>query len=427
MSDPEIAHESLFSQMRKLIVQPLKESKVSTVIVVDALDECKDEEPASAILSVLGQFVSEIPNVKFFVTGRPEPRIQEGFRLPLLVKVTNVFVLHDVEPNRVENDILLFFAHEFSVLVRRRRGLGSWPTKEQLDILCKRAAGLFVYAMATVKFISKQGTNPIERLNLLLRSPDGSEREARTKFNENTTLDSLYTSVLKGAFGDEDDPDNDPKVRSVLGAMIFAANPLSSRSIAMLLDLDADQDISPLFSSVQSLLILQEDINYPVRPFHKSFPDFIVDPDRCTDQRFYLSPLRHHSQLLIGCLDLMGRTLEKNICKLPDGVANSDIDDLKERTERYIDPALQYVCRSWHTHLVGRHTTSVDALEITSALHQFLEGKFLFWLEVLSVLGAARNAVDALQTAVGWLEVCRDSVVMTCPKFLKLDSGVTHA
>jgi hypothetical protein len=58
-SDPGIAHESLFNQMEKLIARPLQESAISTVIVIDALDECKDEEPASAILSVLGRFISK--------------------------------------------------------------------------------------------------------------------------------------------------------------------------------------------------------------------------------------------------------------------------------------------------------------------------------------------------------------------------------
>ena len=424
--DPEVAHESLSNQMRKLIIQPLKESKISTVIVVDALDECKDEEPVSAILSVLNKFVAEIPKVKFLITGRPEPRIQEGFRLPLLTETTDVFALDNVEPSQVDGDIRLFFTHEFSEIARRQGGLDDWPTKEQLDILCERAAGLFVYAVETVEFISKRSANPIKRLNLLLRSPGGSEREAGTKLNENTTLDSLYISVLEGAFGDDDDPDNDPKVRSVLGAMILAADPISSSTIATLLGLDADEDVSPLLSSAQLLFIPQEDIHSPIRPFHRTFPDFIVNPDRCTNKRFYVSPTHHHSQLLISCLDLMGRTLEKNMCKLPVGVANSDVDDLKERTERYIDPALQYACRSWHKHLVGSHTTSVNTLEIISALHRFLEGKFVFWLEVLSVLGAVRNAVDALRATVDWLEVCRDPAVMSCLKFLRLNPGVTH-
>jgi hypothetical protein len=71
-SNPGIAYESLYNQMDKLIAGPLRESDISTVIVIDALDECKDEEPASTILSILGRFVSKLPGVKFFLTGRPE-------------------------------------------------------------------------------------------------------------------------------------------------------------------------------------------------------------------------------------------------------------------------------------------------------------------------------------------------------------------
>jgi len=41
-SDPDIAHESLYNQMEKLIVRPLQKSSISTLIVIDALDECKD-------------------------------------------------------------------------------------------------------------------------------------------------------------------------------------------------------------------------------------------------------------------------------------------------------------------------------------------------------------------------------------------------
>ena len=411
-SDPGIAHESLYNQMHKLIVQPLKESKISTVIIIDALDECKDEEPASAILSVLGKFVSEISKakVKFLVTGRPEPRIRDGFRLPLLTDATDIFVLHDVESNQVGSDMRLFFMHKFSELARRRRGLDGWPTDAQLDVICRRAGGLFVYAVATVKFVDKQNAHPRVQLDLLLRSPECSVREGKTKFKSNTTLDSLYTSILQGAFGDDDDPDNDPKVRSVLGVMILAVNPLSPSSIARLLGFDVEE-VLPLLSSAQSLLILQEDIDCPVRPFHKSFPDFITDPNRCTNPRFHISPADHHSQVLTACLNLMGRTLEKNMCKLPDGVANSDVGDLKERAERYVEPALRYACRSWHTHLLGGHKTSANAFEITSALRWFLEEKFLFWLEVLSVLGAVRNAVDGLRAAVDWLEVRQDSMV----------------
>ena len=403
-SDPGISHESLYKQMSKLITDPIRESAASTVIVIDALDECKDDETISAILSLLGRLVEEVPMVKFFLTGRPEPRIQTGFRLPLLKKATDVFVLHDVESRFVSNDIRLFFKRSFLEMAELRGDLDGWPTDEEVECLCGRASGLFIYAVATVKFVDKRGANPRRQLELLLQSPESSVREAKMKFKKDSTIDSLYASILQEAFGKESDPDNDPKVRSVVGAMLLAANPLSPSTIATLLALDV-ADVFPLLSSTQSLLILQEDINSPVRPFHKSFPDFIFNPARCTDRRFHVSAPRHHSRLLMGCLDLIIRTLEKNACKLPDGVANSDVKDLKDRTERYINPALRYACRSWHTHLLGGHSSSTDTLEITSALHRFLESKFLSWLEVLSVLDAVRIAVDALQGARDWLEV----------------------
>jgi len=412
-SDPGVVHESLYDQMDKLIVRPLMKSDISTVIVIDALDECEDGESASALLSVLAQFVSQIPEVKFFVTARPEPRIRGGFRLPLLAKTTEVLVLHEVEPSRVNNDIRLFFKHELSEL--SGGGLDDWPTKKQLDLLCERATGLFVYAAEAVRFIENR---PKKRLNLLLHSPRDEAHEEGTESNVNAALDSLYMSILQEAFGD-DDPEDDPKIRSVLGAVILATNPLSPFAITELLGLDME-DVSPLLSSVQSLFTLQEDTDKPVRLFHKSFSDFITDPSRCTNQRFYIPPPEHHTELLIGCLELMNQKLKKNICEIPDAVANSEVDDLSERTEQYIDQSLRYACKSWHNYLVDARGISARIPEITSVLHQFLERNFLFWLEALSVLGAAGGAVYALEAAAKWLEVCR------IPTFYELP-WITHA
>ena len=398
-SDPGIAYESLYSQLNKLIVQPLVKSAISTVIVIDALDECKDDEPTSAILSVLGQFVTQVPKVKFFITGRPEPCIQKGFRLKPLARATDVFLLHEVEQSQINDDIRLFLRQKFSEL-GYKCGPDGWPSEEELRLLCERSAGLFVHAVATAKFICQKGSNPKRQLVRLLQSPESSAFEGITRFKGNATLDSLYTSILQGAFV-ESDPENDTRIRSVLGAVVLATNPLSLSTIAALLCLDIE-DVLPLLLSANSLLALQEDTDHPVRPFHKSFPDFIVDPARCTDPRFRVHPPDRHAELLFGCLELMNRELEQNMCELPDGVINSEVGDLGERIGRRIGRALQYACRSWHKHL-----PDTAPPHVISALREFLEKKFLFWLEVLSVLGAAREAVDALDATAKceWLDV----------------------
>jgi len=419
-SDPGVAYESLYHQMDRLIVQPLRECTISTVIIIDALDECKDDEPASAILSVLGQFASQIPEVKFFLTGRPEPRIREGFRLPLLAKATDILVLHKVEPGLVDNDIRRFLKHSFLGIADHRSGLDGWPTEDRLDLLCERAGGLFIYAVATVKFTDNPRDDPRRRLDFLLQSPGSSAHEGKAKLKMNMTLDSLYMTILQEAFGD-DDPWIDPRIRSVLGAVILATNPLSPCTIATFLDFDTE-GVFRLLSPFHSLLVLQQDTNHPVRPFHKSFRDFLVDPTRCINPRFHVSPPDHHSELLVGCLELMNQRLKKNIFGFPDGATNDEAEGLRKRAEGNIDQGLRYACESWHKHLVDTNTAPTHTVRITSVLHQFLEQKFLLWLEVLSILGTIRDAVDALEVTRKWLEVCRDCMFDEFPEFVHTGS-----
>ena len=400
-SNPDVAHESLYSQIQKLIVQPLQSTGTSAVIVIDALDECKDDEPTSTILSVLGRFVNQIPRVKFFITGRPEPRIKTGFRLPLLVDSTDVFVLHNVHPSLISNDIHLFLKHELSELSWRRQ-LGGWPGEENIDLLCHRAAGLFVYAVATVKFLDSNAHLPEHRLRAILQLPDSTAPEGRTRFNHKTTLDSLYTSILQSAFSEED-PDSDSRVRTTIGTITLVVNSLPPSAIAELVCLDP-KEVVLFITLVQSLLAIGEDFNQPVKPFHKSFPDFITDPSRCVNPRFHISPGLLHLELVTNCLRVINGGLEQNMLSLPEYALNSEVKDLQARIDSRVSIALQYACRSWHNHLTE---TQEDIADVISLLRVFLEVKFLAWLEVLSVLRDLGAAAVALEKLMTWLEeVC---------------------
>ena len=154
--DPTVASNSLISQLEDLIVGPLSSSGISCVIVVDALDECIDSEPSSAILSVLGRHVKQLSSVKFFITGRPEPRIRSGFRLPLLEPLTQVFLLHEVKLSSVDEDILLYLQEKLTAVSKRRSDLDlsdPWPSGGDLTTLTKKSSGLFIFASTLVRFI----------------------------------------------------------------------------------------------------------------------------------------------------------------------------------------------------------------------------------------------------------------------------------
>jgi NACHT domain len=165
-STPDIARHSLSDQFDKLLFRPLKASGLKTVIIIDALDECIDNEPASAILSVLSQYIDQLPLVKFFITGRPERRTDSGFRLPSLRPHTETMILHKIEPTLVDRDIATYFKTRFLEL-RIRTDLGSvegWPGEDAITTLVRKSSRLFIYAETTFRFIDSNHRNPKKQL-----------------------------------------------------------------------------------------------------------------------------------------------------------------------------------------------------------------------------------------------------------------------
>jgi len=282
-ANPGVGRESLCSQMERVIVEPLKAIRIRTLIIIDALDECKDEDPASAILSVLSRYVDEIPQVKFFITGRPEPRIRSGFRLKSLRPITEVLRLHDVERLSVDRDIKLFFRTQLADIASTRSNSDfaeDWPSSSDINILCKKAAGLFVYASTVIRFVSSEHHTPTERLTLIISLPQSTTHEG--KFG----IDLLYIQVLDHAFRDIDAGEKEfySHLRSVLGVVLLVFNPLPMEELSALLRQPGTSiplkksDISTALHPLHSLLLIPNIEGDPVWVFHKSFPDFLTEP-----------------------------------------------------------------------------------------------------------------------------------------------------
>jgi len=400
--------KSLDDQMYKLIVQPLLESDISTVIVIDALDECRDEEYVSAILSVIGKWIHKIPKVKFFLTSRPEPRISATFRLSSMERVARMLVLDkEGQEEFLERDIRNFFKRELSKISQRRKLPAGWPDEAALNSLCERARRSSVYASATIKYLDY--LSPQNRLSQLIASPEDTAYEGTTKLKRDITLDSFYLSILREGCG-ASRAEELVNVRAVLSAVVLAENPLSPSAIGPIFGLDTWRSIVPLLSAIQSLLIFHDDnLNRPVRPFHPSFHDFLTDPTRCHPKSgFYVFVPDHQIELLVKCIELMNLELEMNICSLQHAANNED-EATRKRAEERISPALEYTCKSWYKHLraLDPNLNNNQVSRITHTLRLFLEEKFLFWLEVLGLLGVVKDAIHALETTMKWLKkVC---------------------
>jgi len=377
-ASPDVGRETLCSQMEKLIVGPFQAAQTQTLVIIDALDECRDEEPASVLLSVLSRYVDKIPFVKFFITGRPEPRIRSGFRLESLRPHTDVLRLHEVEPSLVDSDIKLFFKARFIEIAKNRSDCNftvDWPSPHDIEVLSKKAAGLFIYASTVIKFVSSRYHLPDERLSLIVSLPQDTSNEGKLG------IDLLYTQVLEQAFHDADSHDHElySRLKSVVGAVLLIFCPLSINTLSDLLgNCGTPSRISNSLRELHSLLLVPDSVENPVRVFHKSFPDFLTDPGRCTDQRFLIDPSTHHKEILLSCLNVMEEGLKRNICRLGNDDVLSEIEDLPTRKTTYIGGALEYACHFWTNHLAKVPSSSDGVEKVCKAIDKFFKTGFLF-------------------------------------------------
>jgi len=400
--DPSVAHNSLISQLRDLLVDPLSATGISCAIVIDALDECVDEKPASAILSVLGRLVSKLPLVKFFITGRPEPRIRSGFRLPLLEPVTQVFFLHEVESTSIGGDIRLYLTEKLTAIAKRRSDLdlpGVWPLDEDIAVLVKKSSRLFIFASTAARFIESEHHDPRERLQLIVGNTDDTSHEGASG------IDSLYSQVLRDAFFGIKEESVFVDLKRTLSAVVLALNPLSRDGLMQLLNIDSTV-ISTRLRYLHSVLLVPTDESKEIRVFHKSFPDFLQDPDRCRDSRFHIDHSTRHGDMAQSCLDLVGK-LQINPCQLPPFVMNEDVPDRPQLMEK-LGSGLRYACEYWSTHLSLSSSRGEYRYRLITSTSRFFDRSLFPWMEVMSLEGHLEGVIHSMNHIFEWLSRVSD-------------------
>jgi hypothetical protein len=309
-----------------------------------------------------------------------------------------VLRLHDVERSSVDGDIKLFFRIRLADVAKTRSDcelMEDWPSSYDIDILCRKAAGLFIHASTVVKFVASEYHTPTERLALIISLPQSTTHEGKSGVN------LLYTQVLEQAFCDVDLDAQElySRFRSVVGTVLLVFNPLPIETLSTLI---RKSDISITLRPLHSVLLYPNDKADPVRVFHKSFPDFLTDPERCKDERFFINPSVHHRELLLSCLNLMKERLKRNICNLDDYASLDKVEDLPARCKAQIGDALEYACRFWAKHLVEVPSSSHDVEEVHEAINKFFTVHLLFWIEALSLMRNLDVGVHALNNIRQW-------------------------
>ena len=396
-AEPAIAEKALKDQFVKLILQPLSEIQQTSlqdrefVIVIDALDECEREEDIQAILRLLEQTKDIKPvSLRVFVTSRPEFPIRLGFKQMIDGTYQNL-ILHEIARETIERDITLFLEHELAKIRERRCLDAPWPKKEDIQILVNMAVPLFIFAATVCRFLGEANGNPRRRLNDVL-TYDAAEISKQ---------DVTYLPIMDHLFSDHGEREKEKlslEFRNIVGSIIVLETPLSIISLATLLDV-SQEEIRCRLDSLHAVLNIPTDERVPVRLLHLSFRDFLLDSQKRGKSLFCVDENEAHQKLATRCLQLMcsSKGLKQNMCKLSSpGSLRNEID--KHLLDKTFSPELRYACRYWVHHVRHSQRQVFDDEQV----YGFLQKYALYWLEAMSLVGEASEAIrmiDILQSS----------------------------
>jgi hypothetical protein len=279
--NPGILRQCLKDQFAKLIIGPLKfiEHYIPPMLVViDGLDECRDEGHVNELIRLLVPALSQFP-FRLLFASRPEAYIQAIFARRGIVENACVIALCDFDAHC---DVRQYLQSHLSN-VQIARGLpASWPSHADLDQLARQSEGIFIYASTLVKFVNDEYDDPQRRLQIALSAHNG--------------LDTLFDQVLGNA-------KKYTNFELALGAVLFTRGNPSISILPQLLQLNSAYDVRLALRGCLSILLVPvHDYGY-IRPYHASLLDFLTDCNRGGDR--FLDPAKCNASIVDGCIQLI--------------------------------------------------------------------------------------------------------------------------
>ena len=399
-NDQDLQHKHVTVQVKQLLYTPLtaaKDSHTSIVFVIDALDECGDaisglnKESHQAVSELLEALVTSAPSavrlpVKFLVTSHPETHIRET---PVSdADFSQILRLHAVNKDEVDADINRYITGTLNIKLFGKPVIRTYFTESVVDDLVRLCDGLFIVAATALKHTFGAGANVAEaRFQKLLNdSRDGLNLTAAAP------LDRMYKVILEDAAVQD--------AAELSGLLRLLASLLAARmalSIAALADIvgQKSSDVRVTMSHLHAVVDVPDDDHVPgLRTVHASFGDYLFGR---APIHIRIPRVLGHSTLAQGCLDVMKDGLYFNVSQI---ISSYEPNLSTRRTS--ISLSLEYACLHWAHHMVGskpHENRAFSAASFDTRIDQVLRPKFLFWLEVLSVLHRVGLAYGLLVSA----------------------------
>ncbi|KAF8751466.1 WD domain, G-beta repeat [Rhizoctonia solani] len=388
-TDPDAHTRALAIQYKKLIVGPLLEVQKSLpadfVVVIDALDECDNEDSIGQILELILSPEDILP-IRFLVSSRPEREIVQ--RMSSRTDELNEarLVLHDLDSDYVKTDIESYMRYE----------LKDVPLDNaQWSSIIESCGVLFIYASTTCRYIAEAYS--MDTLDEAVGNIVGSSSNLILGAATNA-IDQLYHTILSKAFNNPRMTlENKDKMRHLVETVIL-------------------KQVEALLKPLRSVVNVAKDTGL-VTTLHASFPDFMLSFER--SESFYCKWNVRHTMMTKACLRLIDTVDPKfNICGLPSSyLLDTEVEDLDKKVAKSISPGLVYACRHWSAHL----SLAEYQENLVELVHDFFSSRLLLWMEIINLTENMRNGTAIIRDAEKW---CREQKTPQEVKQLAYDASL---
>ncbi|KAK3947848.1 NACHT domain-containing protein [Pseudoneurospora amorphoporcata] len=392
------AGENLFKDantwvaLSKIFTNILQDSSLQTTyLIIDALDECVEDR--SQLLDLIAQQSSSSSRVKWIVSSRNWPQIEEQ----LEIATANLKVSLELNVESVAAAVNAFILHKVNQLERLKKY--NLTTKKVVqDYLRSNAQDTFLWVALVCQALAGPEFKKWNTEEILRKFPPG--------------LDALYARMKQNISLSH----HSDLCKRVLAVAAIVRRPISLQELTTLGEMpniicDDLESLEEIIRLCDSFLTIRERTIYFV---HQSAKNFLLGNasdkagNQASQETFkWIFPSGKEDvnyTIFLKSLDAMSTTLRRDIYNLrapgfpTNKVQVPDPDPLV---------TVRYSCVYWVDHLCdsvsGTNTKRHNPLRNEKVVHIFLETKYLYWLEALSLLQAMPAGVVAIRKLEGLL------------------------
>jgi hypothetical protein len=344
-------------------------------LFIDALDECNSQQ--TELLKYVIRFSSTARGkVKWLLTSRNESWIKEHLAYEGNCLDTSL----ELNAHNVSHAVCLYINAKVQDLAQQKRYSAELvdDVRAQLEL---KAEGTFLWVALVCKELAKlRGVRHVRRV--LEGFPPG--------------LQAMYERMMS-QIEQVDNAEDVDYCRRILAFVTLACRPLSIPEINHMAGFPgyhrvATETMTELLDLCAPFLVVHRGMVYFI---HQSAKDFFKRGDGL---RIFASTIKdEHHHIAIRALELMSRTLKKDIC----GMVRPGImlAEVKNRIEQFLSGYLLYPCTYWMYHLCqsSRTRETIFTEEDIERVTTFFQTHLLHWLEVLAIIGEISEGIQVVR------------------------------